>query len=168
MTAVASETYTSTSAPIQYAAVKAFQQNADIDQYLEQSRKILAALGKHLAAMLQAADVNVLTPEGGFYLFPDFEPYRPKLQARGITDSVEFCEQVLEDTGVAMLPGFVFGQPLEELTVRLAYVNFNGSEALDQAFKLQADEPVDEQFLLRYCPEPLTAIARVCDWLKAL
>ncbi len=168
MTAVASETFTSTSAPIQYAAIKAFQQNADIDRYLEQSRKILAALGKHLAAMLQAAGADVLAPEGGFYLFPDFAAYKPQLQARGITDSVEFCEQLLEDTGVAVLPGVVFGQPREELTVRLAYVNFNGSQLLGQVCKLKADEPVDEQFLQHHCQEPLTAIARVCDWLKVL
>jgi aspartate aminotransferase len=168
MTAVASETFTSTSAPIQYAAIKAFRENAEIELYLEQSRKILAALGKHLASMLQAAKVNVLSPEGGFYLFPDFENYRQVLQAKGINDSVEFCEKLLEDTGVAILPGVVFGQPLEELTARLAYVNFNGSEVLEQAGRLKADEPVDERFLQRYCKEPLTAIERVCGWLAAL
>jgi aspartate aminotransferase len=168
MTAVASETFTSTSAPIQHAAITAFRENAEIDVYLDHSRKILAALGKHLASMLQAANVDVLSPEGGFYLFPDFENYRPMLQAKGINDSVEFCEKLLEDTGVAMLPGVVFGQPLEELTARLAYVNFNGSEVLEQSYKLKDGEPVDEQFLQRYCKEPLTAIELVCSWLTAL
>jgi aspartate aminotransferase len=118
--------------------------------------------------MLQAAKVNVLSPEGGFYLFPDFENYRQILQVKGINDSVEFCEKLLEDTGVAILPGVVFGQPQEELTARLAYVNFNGSEVLEQAGRLKADEPVDERFLQRYCKEPLTAIERVCGWLAAL
>jgi hypothetical protein len=67
-----------------------------------------------------------------------------------------------------MLPGVVFGQPLEELTARLAYVNFNGSEVLEQSYKLKDGEPVDEQFLQRYCKEPLTAIELVCSWLTAL
>ena len=34
MTVVASETFTSTSAPIQYAAVRAFQGGLDIERYL--------------------------------------------------------------------------------------------------------------------------------------
>jgi aspartate aminotransferase len=168
MTAVASETFTSTSAPIQYAAIKAFQENAEIERYLDHSRRILAGLGAHLASMLQKAKVKVLSPEGGFYLFPDFESYRPKLQERGVNDSIELCERLLEDTGVAILPGVVFGQPLEELTARMAYVNFNGAEALDQAFKLTAGESVDQGFLQRHCQEPLTAIERVCDWLNGL
>lgn len=168
MTAVASETYTSTSAPIQYAAIKAFQKNDEIEQYLHQSRRILASLGKQLASMLQKVNVNVLPPEGGFYLFPDFEFYRPKLQARGITTSVDLCDRLLEDTGVAILPGVDFGQPMEELTARMAYVNFNGSKVLDQAFKLKAEATVDEPFLQRHCKEPLTAIERVCDWLEGL
>lgn len=40
MTAVASETYTSTSAPIQYAAVRAFQGGSDIEEYLWHARHV--------------------------------------------------------------------------------------------------------------------------------
>ncbi len=168
MTAVASETFTSTSAPIQYAAIKAFQESDEIEQYLINSRNILAGMGRHLASILQSAKVDLLIPEGGFYLFPDFESYRAKLQERGINNSFEFCEQLLEDTGVAILPGVVFGRPLQELTARLAYVNFNGLEVLDQAAKLKINAPVNEQFLQHHCKEPLTAMERVCDWLDAL
>ena len=90
------------------------------------------------------------------------------LQAKGISTSVELCERLLEDTGVAILPGVNFGQPLEELTARMASVNFNGSKALEQASKLKAETTVDVQFLQRNCQEPLTAIERVCNWLDAL
>ena len=45
MAAVASETFTSVSAPIQYAAVDAFTAHPDIERYLVDSRKILGALG---------------------------------------------------------------------------------------------------------------------------
>ena len=39
MASVASETYTSTSAPVQYAAVRAFEGGPEIEQYLVQSRR---------------------------------------------------------------------------------------------------------------------------------
>ena len=69
MASVASETYTSTSAPIQYAAVRAFEGGTEIEHYLWQSRRILAALGQWIAAQLNAAGVRTLAPAGGFYLF---------------------------------------------------------------------------------------------------
>jgi hypothetical protein len=56
------------------------------------SRRILAGLGKQLATMLQRANLEVLSAEGGFYLFPDFEPYRPQLQAKAEIDE-QFLQQ---------------------------------------------------------------------------
>ena len=72
MATVASETYTSTSAPIQYAAVRAFEGGAEIENYLAQSRRVLRHLGRHFAKALRGAGASVADPVGGFYLFPDF------------------------------------------------------------------------------------------------
>ena len=44
MAAVASETYTSVSTPIQYAAIRAFQDGITIERYLSHVRRILSAL----------------------------------------------------------------------------------------------------------------------------
>ncbi|MEX0772592.1 MAG: aminotransferase class I/II-fold pyridoxal phosphate-dependent enzyme, partial [Balneolales bacterium] len=130
MAVVASETYTSTCAPIQYAAAKAFEGGSDMEDYLTKSRSLLSSLGNHLANRLEETGVNIDKPEGGFYLFPDFGPYKEALAKRGITGSLSLCEQILEDTGVAMLPGVVFGRPKAELTARIAYVDFDGDLAL--------------------------------------
>ncbi|MEP1594369.1 MAG: pyridoxal phosphate-dependent aminotransferase, partial [Halieaceae bacterium] len=72
MASVASETYTSTSAPIQYAAVTAFNGGGDMDNYLRQCRRVLSALGQWVASQLNASGIETLAPEGGFYLLPDF------------------------------------------------------------------------------------------------
>ena len=167
MAVVASETFTSTSAPIQYAAVRAFQENEELDQYLFQVRRILGSLGKKLAATLKGAGVNILFPHGGFYLFPDFVAQSDHLKGRGISTSVELCERLLDETGVAILPGSDFGRPPEELTARLAYVNFNGKKALEAACHIPADRPLDEEFLQNYCKESIIAVERLCDWVNA-
>jgi len=65
MAAVATETFTSTSAPIQYAAVRAFREGPEIDAYLTGSRKVLRALGRRLADRMIEAGVRVQRPEGG-------------------------------------------------------------------------------------------------------
>ena len=57
-----SETFTSTCAPIQYAAVRAFQGGDEIEHYLRQSRRILGALGTRLVGMLRAVGVDVCDP----------------------------------------------------------------------------------------------------------
>lgn len=166
MAVVASETYTSTSAPIQYAAVRAFEGGEEIDRYLDASRRILKALGRRLAADLAAAGAEIAPPEGGFYLFPDLSPLRERLAGRGIRTSRGLCERLLDDTGVAILPGRDFGRPARELTARLAYVNFDGARALDAVAELAPGAELDDDFLAACCGEPLEAVARACEWLR--
>ena len=167
MAAVASETYTSTSAPIQYAAVRAFQGGEEIDRYLADSRRILKALGRRLAADLAEVGASVEAPQGGFYLFPDLTPLRESIAARGIGTSEELCRRLLEETGVAILPGKDFGRPAEEMTVRLAYVNFDGARALEAVGQLAPEEEVGDELLKAHCGESLEGVARLCEWLRA-
>jgi len=168
MAVVASETFTSTSAPIQYAAVRAFQESEEIDQYLYQVRRILRSVGRKLMSLFKDSEVNVLSPQGGFYLFPDFKEYDEKLKSRGITTSHEFCEHLLEETGIAILPGRDFGRVPEELTARLAYVNFEGEKALEAANQIPSALPLDDNFLYSYCSGPVVATEKLCNWLKSL
>jgi aspartate aminotransferase len=166
MAATASETFTSTSAPIQYAAVRAFQGGEDIEAYLVQCRRVLKALGLCLAARLRQAGVGVVDPAGAFYLFPDFGPQAEALADRGIVGSQQLCARLLEETGVAILPGVDFGRPPAELTARLAYVNFEGERALAGARALPESKPLGEEFLREFCGPTLAAVERLCDWLR--
>ncbi|MEC9071332.1 MAG: pyridoxal phosphate-dependent aminotransferase, partial [Myxococcota bacterium] len=133
MASVASETFTSTSAPIQHAAITAFEGGEDIDSYLQGSRDVLRTLALRLTGILRGAGANVPDPEGGFYLMPDFTPLAEGLAARGIHTGETLVERALEETGVAFLPGSCFGRPEGELTARLAFVDFDGGRALKEA-----------------------------------
>lgn len=165
MAVTASETFTSTSAPIQYAAVRAFQGGEPIDAYLGSSRRVLGALGTHIATTLGTYDVHCEIPEGGFYLFPDFSELKAAFAGRGITTSAQLCETLLTETGVAMLPGSEFGRPDDELTCRLAYVDFDGAAALAEVDTMAADQPLGPDFLQRCCGRVVTAIERLVGWL---
>jgi aspartate aminotransferase len=164
MAAAASETYTSTSAPIQYAAVRAFQGGPEIERYLIDSRRILAALGNWIADRLTRAGIHCPAPHGGFYLFPDFSPIADRLAARGIRESPTLCRRLLTETGVAILPGSEFGRPATELTARLAYVNFDGEAALGAV--ADRSDPLDEGFLREVCEGTVLAIDQICAWLE--
>ncbi|MDT8445047.1 MAG: pyridoxal phosphate-dependent aminotransferase, partial [Desulfuromonadales bacterium] len=166
MAVVASETFTATSAPIQYAAVRAFRGGPRIEAYLSQSRRILKTLNDHCLARFTAADVFVAPPQGAFYMLPDFSAHRDTLLSRGITTGTELCQRVLEETGVAFLPGSAFGRPEEELTARIALVDFDGAKTLAAAERTPLHEPLPADFLTTNCFKMIEAIDLVCDWIK--
>lgn len=155
MAAIASESYTSTSAPIQHAAVTAFEGGPEIEDYLVRARAVLAVLGAHVTEALGRTGAEVATPEGAFYVWADYEPRREWLAARGVRTSSELAERLLEETGVALLPGAAFGRSDQELGLRLAYVDFDGAAALEAA----RSERVDAAFALRHGGGVIEAMA---------
>jgi len=158
----ASETFTATSAPIQYAAVRAFEGGKEIETYLADSRRVLATIVKGLSEKLVAHHISHPKPQGAFYLFPNFEHYRENLAQRGILTSMDLCNQLLLDSGVALLPASDFGFPPEVLAARLSYVDFDGGKSL----KLIRENQNDESFLDAIAPQMLEGIGRMTDWLK--
>jgi aspartate aminotransferase len=147
--------------------VWAFQGGEELDRYLRHSRRILAALGTKLGGMLAEAGVDVVSPQGAFYLFPDFRAKRATLRRRGIRTSEQLCERLLDKTGVAILSGASFGRPPRELTARLAYVNFDGAAALAAVRKVPEGRPLGDDFLRAHCGETLEAVERLCAWLPS-
>ncbi len=168
MAVVASETYTSVSAPIQFAAIQAFKGGDEIEKYLWRERKILSLLGNFCVSLLRDAKVNVHDPVGGFYLFLDFSHYTDRFQANGIRTAKALCTKLLEDTGVAMLAGSCFGQPEEEFTARMAYVDFDGASAMAAAQNYPLDESLPDDFLQQYCPKVIEGTRLLNHWLKSL
>ncbi len=168
VTIVASETFTSTSAPIQHAAITAFKGGEDIDKYLSDSRRILKSLAHYAVDRLRDIHVELPMPHGAFYLFPDFSRYREGLAARGIFTSVEMCKALLEETGVAMLPGYEFGREPDELTARIALVDFNGEEALRVASGDYVHKDIDESFVQSQAPKITEAFARLSEWFAKI
>lgn len=164
MAAVASETYTSVSAPIQYAAVQAFLCGAEIEDYLWHVRKILTLLGMKFAAIIREGNILVNDPTGGFYLFLDLSPLKGKLHSRGITNSTELCDRLLDETGVAILPGVDFNRPADELSARLSYVDFDGAKALSASYTVPLHEKLPDDFLDHYCGNVVEAARKISEW----
>jgi len=128
---VASETWSCVAAPVQHAAAEAYRYGEEIETYVANERRVLSLLGRRMAAALSEVEVMTAAPQGGFYLFPDFERWRTVLADNGITTSDELCSRLLQEAGVALLPGTAFGMPATELVARLSYVNFDGTAALE-------------------------------------
>ena len=164
--AVASETYTSVSAPIQYAAVTAFNGGIVIERYLWHVRRILSNLAKKITLILQKAGIKVHQPAGAFYLFIDFSPFSEKLKQRRIHNSNVLCDKLLEDTGVAILPGTAFLRPENELSARLAFVNFDGPKALAMSETIPISEQLPDEYYQTCCAPVFEAINKIAEWVN--
>lgn len=163
--AMASETYTSASAPIQHAAVSAFVESEAIAQYVADSRRILAFVQGIVRSRLLSCGITVPEGTGGFYLFCNFEAYREKLAERGIIDSAALAEALLMEIGFACLPGTAFGRAAQELSLRLSYVDFDGELALQQVSLIEADH---EEAIHQICPRIELAMEALVSWLESL
>ncbi len=167
MVAVASETYTSVNAPVQYAGVTAFNGGAHIDNYLLHVRRILFYLAKRSVKILNKAGIRVHEPAGAFYLFIDFTEQADSLRTKGIIDSTTLCSKLLEETGVAILPGASFMRNPEELTARLAFVNFDGAKALALSETVPFDEEIPDDILQNFCSPVFDALHQIVNWIQS-
>ena len=166
MIAVASETFSAVAAPVQYAAIKAFEGGEDMESYLQSCRSILKAILDDATGQLRSSGAQLADAQGGFYLFPQFDN-APRFRSKSApATGGELCEHVLEETGVAMLPGSDFGQPPGELSTRLALVDFDGTAALEEISKTSGNRAPDADFLRHVCPKVQTGIQALCGWLE--
>ena len=131
VSAIASETWSGVSAPVQRAALLAVAGKPDIEAHVDLCTRIHGAVARNVAARLAEAGINCLAPQGAFYLWPDFEPMRERLAQRGITTSESLSEALLADRGVLSLPGTAFGAPPEVLALRLSVCDYDGATALE-------------------------------------
>lgn len=165
MGAVASETYTSVCTPVQYAAVRAFESDLGLERTLHHQQRILRRITGEAQRRLNDAGAQVVPADGAFYLFPDFGPMRRRLVRRGIHTGAELCQTILNETGVAMLPGSAFQRPRDEFTARMSLVDFDGAHAMAKSEETGPDHTLPESYLEETCEHMFEGIDRLCTWM---
>ncbi len=156
---IASETYTAVSAPVQYAAIKAYTE--DHTQYLIKSRKILEIIANYVYKELTKVGIKCQRPQGGFYMLCDFSKVLKK--SNEISDGKSLCNKILSDIGFAMLPGSDFGMQKELLISRLAFVDFDGGKALNL---IEKNNKIPDNFLDIACPKITKGIKKLKEWIN--
>ena len=151
-----SESFTSVSAPIQYAAIEAY--TGDHTNYLDGVKKILSFTGNYVYENLKSNVVNVTKPEGGFYLFPEFTNAK-------FSSSSAMCKDIINKTGVALLPGSDFGVDSNKMIARLSFTDFNGSEFLNNTL---GSKKLDNADLKKYAPNIVDGVSKLKEWSNSL
>ena len=152
---LASETFSSVSAPIQYAAVAAHQN--DHKNYINKSRKILKLVGEYVYNNLKSNKILINKPKGGFYLMPEFLDKKFK-------NSEEMCKNLLDSTGVALLPGSDFGISKEKMIARLSFTDFNGEEFMNN---ISNNQNIDLNLISKFAPKVVEGTKRLKSWAES-
>ena len=151
-----SESFTSVSAPIQYAAIEAY--NGDHSTYLGAVKKILSLTGNYVYQNLKSNVINIAKPEGGFYLFPEFTNAK-------FSSSSEMCKDILDKTGVALLPGSDFGLDSNKMFARLSYTDFDGANFLNNTL---SSKKLDDADLKNNAPNIVDGVSILKEWSNSL
>ena len=153
---LASETFSAVSAPIQYAAIKAYEN--DHSNYINKSRNILSAVGNYVYENLKSNKVLINKPQGGFYLMPEF-------LNKVFNSSSEMCDSILNDTGVALLPGSDFGFAQTQMLARLSFTDFDGQEFMS---KIEDNKKIDNDHIAKFAPKVVEGVDKLKKWSESI
>lgn len=118
--AVAAEVWSSPSAPVQYAAVAAYEDNPSVRDSIETCTRLHALRTRFLWQALSELGIPAARPDGAFYVFVHFDPWRQALARRGVTTAAALADYLLERYHLATLPGSAFGAAPDHLALRLS------------------------------------------------
>jgi len=149
---LASESFTSVSSPIQYAAISAFTK--DHSNYIKRTKKILKEIGMYVYENLKSNKILINKPEGGFYLMPEF------INSKFRTSS-EMCKNIINETGVALLPGSEFGFSEDKMLARLSFADFDGEKFLNNT---SGCKEINQDILSQFAPNVLEGVSRLKHW----
>ena len=153
---LASETFSAVSAPIQYAAIKAYEN--DHSDYINESRKILKAVGNYVYENLKSNKILINKPQGGFYLMPEF-------LNKKFNSSAEMCDDILNKTGVALLPGSDFGFDQNRMLARLSFTDFDGKKFMEE---IEDNTKIDDTLIYELAPKIVEGVNKLKKWSESI
>jgi len=153
---LASETFSAVSAPIQYAAIKAYEN--DHSNYINKSKNILSAVGNYVYENLKSNKILINKPQGGFYLMPEFLNKKFK-------SSSQMCDSILNNTGVALLPGSDFGFDENKMLARLSFTDFDGQEFMN---KIEDNQKIENDHIANLAPKIIEGVDKLKKWSESI
>ncbi|WP_165394793.1 pyridoxal phosphate-dependent aminotransferase [Methanofollis fontis] len=172
LTKVAATIRTSVAAPVQHAAVTAYSPSVEIEEYMRNIRSIHSIMCRYLSrATAMIKGVGATQPEGGFYFLADFNALRDRLESAGIAGADDLSAAMLAHPHhIATVGGEAIMLPQENLSLRIACVDYDGAAALEHYRSDPPRSSLDEvAFVNDAAPrmvDGITAIRRFVEGVK--
>ena len=85
----------------------------------------------------------------------------PEFLNKKFNTSSEMCDNILKETGVALLPGSDFGFEKNKMLVRLSFTDFDGQEFMKQT---QNGQTIDKSLILKVAPKIVEGVDKLKKW----
>ena len=158
-----SETLSCVSSPVQFAALKAYEYSKELQHYVATSAAILDGISSYIYNELSRCSIQCTVPQGSFYMMIGFENFKTLLKLLKLDTSAKLSHHLLNNYGVALLPGSDFGFKSNELFFRMAFVDFNGEKVMKAFEKVKN---IDELFIKENCISIYKGVQQLIKFIK--
>lgn len=168
---LAATMYTNITAPVQHAAVTAYRENEEIEDYLNVTRKIHRIMGRTIHDLFASIEgLRVTRPDGGFYFYADFNELKDDLLRAGVKDSNGLSKALLSHPHhIATVTGDALLLPADNFGARIAYVDYSGSQVYEAYL---ANMPVNKEeetaFVKKHAPMMVSGAGAVSEFVASL
>ena len=166
---VAATVYTNVSTPIQYAAIKAYESNDEIEDYILTTRQIHKIMGNYLSnEWNKVEEITATKPQGAFYFFADFNQLREYMMKKGVDTSNKLAESLLScPFHIAVVTGDACMLEPDDYGARVAFVDYDGRKAFDDFKNSSPQNYSDElEFVRRNAPLMVRSVDSLKQWIK--
>ena len=88
----------------------------------------------------------------------------PEFINKDFSNSSEMCDDILNKTGVALLPGSDFGLLPEKMIARLSFTDFDGEKFMQN---IEVNTKIDETLLSEFAPKIVNGTKRLKGWVES-
>ena len=88
----------------------------------------------------------------------------PEFLDKKFKNSAEMCANLLNSTGVALLPGSDFGFSKEKLIARLSFTDFDGKNFMNKASN---KSKLDNKLIEKFAPKIVEGTKRLKEWVES-
>jgi len=168
---LAATMYTNITTPVQRAAVAAYRENEEIEEYFKVTREIHRIMGRTLHDLFAEIEgLRVTRPDGGFYFYADFNLLGEELNHAGVTDSNGLSRALLSHPHhIATVTGDALLLPADNFGARIAYADYNGRKVYDAYL---AEQPrgrkAEAAFAGKYAPLMFDGAEAVSEFVASL
>ena len=168
---IAATLYTNVSTPTQYAAVKAFEPNPEIEEYLTITRDIHRMMGLFFSERFNRIEgIQATRPRGTFYFYTDFNQLTYLLKKKGVVSSNDLGRSLLAHPyHVATITGDAIMLSPDDYGARIAFVDYNGKKAFE---RYKADPPKSEadedEFVRENAPRMIKGVESLKEYMEDL
>ena len=88
----------------------------------------------------------------------------PEFLDKKFKNSKEMCENLLNNTGVVLLPGSDFGIPKDKMIARLSFTDFNGDNFMKN---ISNNTNINLDLISKFAPKVVEGTKRIKEWVES-